>query len=908
MKREEGVFQWNRKRYFLIYTILFLGMAYYAFYYYLKAGKSLVGNSDGFYQHLHGLAYYGHWLREVFRNVFLRHRFVIPQWDFNIGMGEGILTTFHYYGFGDPIALLSALVPVRYSLYLYSALMVLRFYLAGVTFSLLCFYWKRENYLGILSGAMCYAFCQWAMIEGVRHPFFQNPLIYLPLVLIGLEKVLRKEKPYLFIASVWISAVCNFYFFYMIVIIAVIYGLVRVGCMRLRKEYGIDRIGAAAGAILRVGLHAVVGVLMSAPILYPMIQVFLTDNRTKMSYNVDLFYKKRYYKLILPAFAGKQGFGNYTYYACGILVVIALLLLFLRRREASHRYLELKLFFVIGLALLGLPFAGHVFNGFAYVANRWIWAFVLLLCFTVSTFWEEMYTMKGRKLVLVSALLVLYLLHCYRYKGIRGQLELLGGMMLVLVFNRILQTVSTQKKVLIDGAARCLVFLLLLGSVSGLTRKAVYPKRQQYFVSYREGESMLYPEADQLAVKYQNASERFSRNAGYTEWNSNVLTQARNYSFYWSISGGWTSDFFKQFQVLVFRNYKYKSLDNRVMLMTLASTEHYIRKKMNSPVPFGYSLAGKEQEYEVYRNDYSLPLAFTYDTYLTAEDLEDMNGSQREEAVMQSLLMEEEPQGYEKGRVSLSGKREECRVLKTNGVEFEDGRIKVTKKDAVMVIKIPQNDSGNQYLSMQGLSFEGRAPETQIHFKIRRADGRKTRSRTVFDTPKAKWRSGNENLLINMGYQEDVHGFNTIKVIFEKKGTYRWKDMYGWTQPMEIYKEAAAERAADAWEDEVIDANKVSGNITVPKKKLLFFSIPYSRGWTAKVDGKKMKLYRSNENFMSLELEEGEHHVELKYTTPGLKPGIWMALCGMAVLICMIVHDFECTKKRTKKRKNFLHK
>ena len=49
-----------------------------------------------------------------------------------------------------------------------------------------------------------------------------NPMIYFPFMILGMEKIIRKEKPYLFIVSAAVSAASNFYFFYIIVILAVV--------------------------------------------------------------------------------------------------------------------------------------------------------------------------------------------------------------------------------------------------------------------------------------------------------------------------------------------------------------------------------------------------------------------------------------------------------------------------------------------------------------------------------------------------------------------------------------------------------------------------------------------------------------------------------------------------------------
>lgn len=51
---------------------------------------------------------------------------------------------------------------------------------------------------------------------------------------------------------------------------------------------------------------------------------------------------------------------------------------------------------------------------------------------------------------------------------------------------------------------------------------------------------------------------------------------------------------------------------------------------------------------------------------------------------------------------------------------------------------------------------------------------------------------------------------------------------------------------------------------------MLLFSIPFDKGWTAKVDGAAVPLERVDIGFMGLVLEKGEHRVELEYRVPSL--------------------------------------
>lgn len=72
---------------------------------------------------------------------------------------------------------------------------------------------ENVGYKETLIGAFTYSFSGYVMIYGIKHPLFINPMIYLPIIFIGLDKVLKKEKSILFIIMVSISLSSNFYFF-----------------------------------------------------------------------------------------------------------------------------------------------------------------------------------------------------------------------------------------------------------------------------------------------------------------------------------------------------------------------------------------------------------------------------------------------------------------------------------------------------------------------------------------------------------------------------------------------------------------------------------------------------------------------------------------------------------------------
>lgn len=59
--------------------------------------------------------------------------------------------------------------------------------------------------------------------------------------------------------------------------------------------------------------------------------------------------------------------------------------------------------------------------------------------------------------------------------------------------------------------------------------------------------------------------------------------------------------------------------------------------------------------------------------------------------------------------------------------------------------------------------------------------------------------------------------------------------------------------------------NKIIGTINVDQDKILFFSIPFDRGWVAQVDGKKIRPMMVNIGFIGVPLEKGFHTIELSF-------------------------------------------
>ena len=262
----------SKKDFYLLYTLVFGVISFFIYYQFAGNGKSLVWSHDGIPQHLNSLAYYGRYLREVLHTIFVEHKLELPMWDMNIGYGSDILTTLHYYVIGDPLTLLSVFVPADKTEVLYEVLIFLRIYLAGISFSVFCFYHKNPKQATFM-GTLIYIFAGWTIYAAMKHPYFSNPMIYLPLVLMGIDKIYKREKPWLFIWATAVSAMSNFYFFYMICIFMFIYAAFRYfGIFSERSVKDVLR-----WLVKFIGYY-VVALMIAAVIFIPVVMtIFGTD-------------------------------------------------------------------------------------------------------------------------------------------------------------------------------------------------------------------------------------------------------------------------------------------------------------------------------------------------------------------------------------------------------------------------------------------------------------------------------------------------------------------------------------------------------------------------------------------------------------------------------------------------------
>lgn len=97
------------------------------------------------------------------------------------------------------------------------------------------------------------------------------------------------------------------------------------------------------------------------------------------------------------------------------------------------------------------------------------------------------------------------------------------------------------------------------------------------------------------------------------------------------------------------------------------------------------------------------------------------------------------------------------------------------------------------------------------------------------------------------------------------------------------------ERAADTCDTFDYDSYGFRASITLEKPKMVFFSVPYEKGWSAEVNGREVPVEKVNVGFMAVRCEAGDNRITFRYETPGLRIGAIVSACGLAALMIYLV-------------------
>jgi len=115
--------------------------------------------------------------------------------------------------------------------------------------------------------------------------------------------------------------------------------------------------------------------------------------------------------------------------------------------------------------------------------------------------------------------------------------------------------------------------------------------------------------------------------------------------------------------------------------------------------------------------------------------------------------------------------------------------------------------------------------------------------------------------------------------------------------PYEDFRKEVKERRSSSSYYFECDHKGFTSKIYLPEENLVFFSVPYDKGWTAYVNGVETAIEKVDIGFMAVYAEQGINEIVFEYRTPGLLAGAITSVAFIAVLVAYSVF-FHYEKKR----------
>lgn len=793
-----------------VYTFIFLCLAFVLDRIFDSEGKTFIWSIDGLFQHAIALKY----IRQYIINLFTKGSF--PMIDFNLGQGFDVIGTLNYYGFGDPVTLLTVLFPENAMELMYEILIFVRMYLSGLFVAYLLRTLGKTKTSTILPACILYPFCNYALLGGIRHPMFFNGIMYLPLLIAAVERVITKKKIGLLVFVVSIAFINNYYFMYINTVMAAIYFFVRqIGSYRAK---GIKEL---AGSIGRIVISYIWGTCMGAMLLIPSVYAFLNNVRTTTKITIpDTFFGDDYYEKFLKSFVITDNDMNmFTIPGIGILGVIAIVVLLIFRKSSDKKILTL---FAIMFIMLLFPMVGKVMNGFSYVTMRFSYGMALILSVAVAFAIDDLKIAKQFLPYLVT---------------------LASIITIVININMIFgENYSYNSKDYVN---------------KGTLEKEMNTADVKMIKSIK----------DDSFYRTERLRSRSNKSA-YCNFNQT--------GFYYSIIPGKMTDMYVSTCLSdCYRSYVIKGLENRIGMLALASTKYYVNYGGKSP--YGFEKIKEEtidgKKVCLYENKNYLPFGVTYSSYMTRTDYDKLNPIERELALLNSSVVDNKIANkiFENNKTITGVYTSEMKINNEKNIDAGKSYLK-TKYGGALEYNFNGLKDSLTYIVFKGVHVKDTDQgDTAAEYK---SDGNTGNLRVIGDYSDGYYYK--EASVFNMGYSKESQ--NHVDIKFNSNRKYTFKDVYAAMVPASNYDNAASNLKKEVLENVKLSDNHISGNIKASKDKILQLSIPYSKGYKIYVDGKKTETFSSGIGYIGVKILKGSHNINVTYKSPGIVAGAMLTI------------------------------
>ena len=765
-------------------------------------------------------------------------------WD--IGLGSNYTALFAYY-LCAPLHFLAFLIPEGFIIEFVTYLIVLKIGFSGLSFAWYLSKRFETRHIGITFCGVCYALSGY-MAAYSWNIMWLDVLWLAPIVLWGLERLVRENKPFLYCVALSLSIFCNYYICIMLCIFLVLYFICQLVLLPKTSLRGLLL------KLFNFGFFSLIAGGMAAVLLMPAAKALMTTAAANTSFPKN---PENYFALLdmlsrhLLVVQPEIGLDHWPNLYSGVAVFL-LLPLYYMSKDVSYREKIVNtvlLFFM--LLSYSMNFLNYIWHGFHYpnslpARQSFLYTIVLLtMAFRGLLAIDK--TTKGRLVGCLWGAIAFVLVvevtadpaeipyyACYATILFLGLYALVGYLY------------KTRRASSLTAATFVICILIIEMGLNTAVTSVTTVNRTEY-LRYNKvfGEFADIAESGRLFTRVERQKNRTK--------NDGTLMGYNSASIFSSTTNAAVTEFYKDMGFEGNTN-AYSFTGATPLSSSMLSVSHIIatqelpESKLYKQVAASKDTSGKDVY--LYENLYTLPLGFLLP--LDSNTAWDTN------------------QG--------------------NPARVQNSFINVTTGLRNVLETVDGNASGNDYNIF--------VKESGQIFVYVSNSSVKTVTANI-GSERKEFKDVNRRYLLDLGYCNA--GINiTLSAdsdVALSAVAYRFnEDIF-----IDAYEMLSEKPFTISAFNNTLWDTSIVGTVSCDEPMLLYTSIPYEKGWKAYMDGYEVTTEAFAGAFISLPVTAGTHEIRLVYVPDGLVTGAMISLISLGLLLLAALISLLISLLRRKK-------
>ena len=755
-------------------------------------------------------------------------------YSFSAGLGYDFWGTFAYY-MASPLNFLLVLFSKANVADAMDLFILLKIGLCGGTFS--WYLHKRDTerkFLPLVFGSM-FALSNF-MIGYYFNLMWLDSIAMLPLIMWGIERIVRGESGKVYGLSLFYGLWCNYYIGFMLCIFSCLYFLV---CIAAKRHMNGRK---AVKRCLRFGWYSLLAGGMASLVLVPaFLALVSSESMQNNSFPASIRFYTDFFDMMLAHFAGNEpinisdsqvGLNAY----CGVIVLLMMVLYLLDERIHLREKIGKILLTCFLLLSFSMNIPNYIWHGFHVqngLPNRFAFLYIGLLLIMSYDALKHVADMPVWKILVAGAVPIAFVsLACLAGMGdLEPHVYYITLILLVVYLNLLL--------IINMGAGKMFCWYLLGGVMlsealvhgvygiccNGDVTRSIYLKDQASYQQLTENQEEGFYRSEIDSQRMRNVTMYAGGNS-LVMFNSTMLASVTEFCDRLGIEA---------------RTNKNGYNGVTKLMNDVFGIKYVLSSNGNGNSLYQFEKVDEDDNLVLYRNENALSIGF-----MVNSDIRDWN------------IEEGNPLEVQNQFVELAA-GEEAIFVYDRCIEMQDGE--------TYGIRIPDEKQVYLYLPNRVSELQLNTPEYSKNYK------------TYTD----------HLYVINSMDGEAEADFNV-----SMDSGQDTQSAYVYTCANAAYEAAVEKLARNQLENVEADGNRLSGMVHADQDGILLLTIPYSKNWKVTVDGETVEAECIGSTLMGLELTAGDHEISMKYTPAGF----WIGFVLSLLCVVLFVLSIQWEKKR----------